>query len=150
LHGADRENLNVRGALLHVASDLLGSLAAMVAAVIIMMTGWVQADPVLSILVSLIILRSAWTLTKESAHILLEGAPVHLDRDEVTHDLMDHVEGVSDIHHAHLWSLDGRRLMITLDAKIAETASGPEVVTRIKQRLKDKHGIGHATIEVEH
>ncbi|HVY89009.1 MAG TPA: cation diffusion facilitator family transporter [Hyphomonadaceae bacterium] len=150
LHGADRENLNVRGALLHVAGDLLGSIAAMVAAVIIMTTGWVQADPLLSILVSLIILRSAWVLTAESAHILLEGAPVHMDLDEVTQDLADHVEGVSDIHHAHLWSLDGRQLMMTLHAKVTATDAGPQVVSRIKQRLKDKHGIGHATIEVEH
>ena len=149
LHGADRDNLNVRGALLHVAGDLFGSLAAIIAAVVIMMTGWVQADPVLSILVALIILRSAWSVTSESAHILLEGAPHHVDLDAVTHDLADHVEGVLDIHHAHLWSLDGRRSMMTLHAKIAEEASGPGVIARIKARLREKHGIGHATIEIE-
>jgi cobalt-zinc-cadmium efflux system protein len=149
LHGADRENLNVRGALLHVAGDLLGSVAAIAAALIIMATGWVQADPVLSILVALIIMRSAWALASESGHILLEGAPRHADLDAVTRDISDNVEGVIDIHHAHLWSLDGRRSMMTLHARIAEDASGPSVVARIKQRLRETHNIGHATIEIE-
>jgi cobalt-zinc-cadmium efflux system protein len=149
LHGADRSNLNVRGALLHVAGDLLGSIAAIAAAVIIMATGWVQADPILSIVVALIMLRAAWVFTWESGHILLEGAPRHVDLDAVTHDLADHVEGVADIHHAHLWSLDGRRSMMTLHARITDDASGPSVVARIKQRLREKHGIGHATVEIE-
>jgi cobalt-zinc-cadmium efflux system protein len=149
LHGADRDNLNVRGALLHVAGDLLGSAAAIVAALIIMATGWVQADPILSILVALIILRSAWSVTSESAHILLEGAPHHVDLDAVTHDLSDHVEGVMDIHHAHLWSLDGRRSMMTLHAKVANEMAGPGVVARIKERLRETHNIDHATVEIE-
>jgi cobalt-zinc-cadmium efflux system protein len=149
LHGADRDNLNVRGALLHVAGDLLGSLAAIIAAVIIMTTGWTPADPILSVLVALIILRSAWSVTAQSAHILLEGAPAGIDLHHVIHDLSDHVEGVTDIHHAHLWSLDGRRSMMTLHARIRETASGPEVIARIKARLSEVHGIGHATVEIE-
>lgn len=149
LHGADRDNLNVRGALLHVAGDLLGSVAAIAAAIIIMYTGWVQADPILSVLVSLIILRSAWALTFESAHILLEGAPRHVDRDAVTRDLTDHVEGVVDIHHAHLWSLDGRRSMMTMHARIRDDVSGPNVVARLKARLHEKYDIDHATIEIE-
>jgi cobalt-zinc-cadmium efflux system protein len=150
LHGADRNNLNIRGALIHVAGDLLGSLAAIIAALIIMATGWVAADPILSIVVAAIIVRSAWSLTSESAHILLEGAPRHVDLDAVTHDLADHVEGVVDIHHAHLWSLDGRRSMMTLHARITAETSGPGVVARIKTRLREKHGIGHATVEIEH
>lgn len=149
LHGADHDNLNVRGALLHVAGDLLGSLAAILAAVIIMTTGWVQADPLLSVLVALIILRSAWTLTVESAHILLEGAPRNLHLDDVVRDVRDHVDGVVDIHHAHLWSLDGRRSMITLHARIDDGTSGPSVVMLIKARLQTQHGIDHATIEIE-
>lgn len=149
LHGADRDNLNVRGALLHVAGDMFGSIAAIAAAIIIMYTGWLQADPILSIVVSLIILKSAWGLTFESAHILLEGAPYHVDLDAVTHDLADNIEGVVDIHHAHLWSLDGRRSMMTLHARIREDASGTSVVARIKARLRDRHNIGHATIEIE-
>ncbi len=149
LHGADHGNLNVRGALLHVAGDMLGSVAAIVAAGIIMATGWVQADPILSVLVALIILRSAWSLTAESAHILLEGAPGNVSLDEVTRDLSDHIDGVIDIHHAHLWSLDGRRSMMTLHVRIRADVTRPEVVEKIKSRLNTTHGIGHTTIEVE-
>jgi cobalt-zinc-cadmium efflux system protein len=149
LHGADHGNLNVRGALVHVVGDLLGSVAAVIGAIIIMTTGWVQADPLLSILVAAIIVRSAWTITTESAHILLEGTPHHVDLDAVTHDLKDHVEGVEDVHHAHLWSLDGRRSMMTLHAKVANEMAGPGVVARIKTRLREKHGVGHATVEIE-
>ena len=149
LHGADRDNLNVRGALLHVAGDLLGSLAAIIAAVIIMTTGWTPADPILSVLVALIILRSAWSVTAQSAHILLEGAPEGVDLNHVIRDLTDHVDGVADIHHAHLWSLDGRRSMMTLHARIRETATGPAVTARIKTRLHEAHGISHATVEIE-
>lgn len=149
LHGADHDNLNVRGALLHVAGDLLGSVAAIVAAGVIMATGWLPADPILSILVAVIILRSAWTLTAESAHILLEGAPGNISLDLVTKDLAEHVAGVIDIHHAHLWSLDGRRSMITLHARIRQDAARPKVVETLKTRLNEIHGIGHATIEVE-
>jgi cobalt-zinc-cadmium efflux system protein len=149
LHGADRDNLNVRGALLHVAGDLLGSVAAIAAAIIIMMTGWIQADPILSVVVALIILRSAWALTAESAHILLEGAPRNISLDDVTRDLSENVEGVTDIHHAHLWSLDGRRSMMTLHARIREEASGIDVVARIKARLRETHNIDHATVEIE-
>lgn len=149
LHGADRDNLNVRGALLHVLGDLLGSVAAIAAGIIIMTTGWLPADPILSVLVALIILRSAWSVTAQSAHILLEGAPTNISLDKVTHDLVDHVEGVLDVHHAHLWSLDGRRSMMTLHARIADSAQGPAIVTRIKARLREVHNIGHATVEIE-
>ena len=149
LHGADHGNLNVRGALLHVAGDMLGSVAAIVAAGVIMATGWVQADPILSVLVALIILRSAWSLTAESAHILLEGAPGNISLDAVTRDLSEHVDGVTDIHHAHLWSLDGRRSMMTMHARIRPDVARPVVVEKIKARLEATHGIGHATIEIE-
>ncbi len=149
LHGADHGNLNVRGALLHIAGDMLGSVAAIVAAGVIMATGWVQADPILSVVVALIILRSAWSLTAESAHILLEGAPGNINLEHVTHDLSENVEGVVDIHHAHLWSLDGRRSMITLHARIRKDVARPAVVEKLKERLSATHGIGHATIEIE-
>jgi cobalt-zinc-cadmium efflux system protein len=150
LHGADRDNLNVRGALLHVAGDLLGSVAAIIAAVFIMAFGWTAADPILSVVVALIILRSAWALVAESSHILLEGAPDHIDIDAISRDLAAHIDGVVNIHHAHAWSLDGRQSMMTLHARITETASGPAITALIKKRLADRHHVGHATIEIEH
>jgi cobalt-zinc-cadmium efflux system protein len=79
LHGGNRENLNVRGALLHVLGDLPGSLAAMGAAIVIIVTGWTPIDPLLSVLVALLILRSAWMLVRQSTHVLLEGTPIEID-----------------------------------------------------------------------
>ena len=114
-----------------------------------MTTGWTPADPLLSILVALIILRSAWSVTAESAHILLEGAPAGIDLHHVIHDLEDNVDGVTDVHHAHLWSLDGRRSMMTLHARISESSRAEDVIGRIKIRLASVHGIGHATVEIE-
>lgn len=149
LHGADRSSLNVRGALLHVLGDLLGSVAAIVAALIIMATGWTIADPILSALIALIILRSAWPLVSESAHILLEGAPSQVEVDHVTKDLVETIVDVIDVHHAHAWSLDGASALMTLHARVREQADGPAVVALIKKRLSEFHGVQHATIEIE-
>ena len=149
LHGADRNSLNVRGALLHVIGDLLGSVAAIAAALIIMATGWTIADPILSALIAAIILRSAWSLVAESAHILLEGAPRHLEVAAIIRDLEQEIEGVHDIHHAHLWSLDGSSSIITLHARVDDPAAAPDLILKIKERLRDQHGVGHATVEIE-
>jgi cobalt-zinc-cadmium efflux system protein len=149
LHGGDRHSLNLRAAMLHVVGDLLGSLAAIVAAAIILTTGWTMADPLLSVLVALLLLRSAWSLIRESGLILLEGAPPHLNRNEVAKDLVANVEGISDVHHMHVWSLDGRRLMATLHVRLAAGADAEASIGAIKARLRDEHGIGHATVEIE-
>ena len=124
LHGADRDNLNIKGALLHVVGDLLGSVAAIVAAIVILATGWSPIDPLLSVVVSLLILRSAWMLIRDFGHILLEAAPRELDVEAMRNDLAANVEGVEDVHHVHAWSLTQERPMVTLHARIAE-AAGP-------------------------
>jgi len=149
LHGADRDNLNVRGALAHVAGDLLGSVAAIAAAVIIMTTGWMPADPLLSAVVAIILLRSAWSITRDAGHVLLEGAPGHIDLDAVVGDLSSGIEGVEDVHHAHVWSLDGRQPMMTLHARIAADANAAALTSAIRSRLKERYGVDHATIEIE-
>lgn len=149
LHGADQNSLNVRGALLHVLGDLLGSVAAIVAALIIMATGWMIADPILSVLIALIILRSAWLLVSEAGHVLLEGAPSHIVVDHIVRDLEANVDNVVDIHHAHAWTLDGAAPLMTMHARIHDAASATSVIFSIKQRLHDKHGVDHATIEIE-
>ena len=98
--------------------DLLGSAAAILAALIILFTGWTQADPLLSMLVCLLLLGSAWKLVRESGLILLEAAPPHIDRNAVADDIVRNVAGVEDIHHMHVWSLDGRQLLATLHARL--------------------------------
>lgn len=149
LHGGDRHSLNMRGATLHVVGDMLGSIAAMAAALIILLTGWTAADPVLSLLVCLLLVRSAWSLIGESGHILLEGAPAEIDRNAVARDLAEHSAGVENVHHMHVWSLDERRKLATLHAKLQCGADAEVSIRAIKSRLASAHGIAHATVEVE-
>ncbi len=150
LHGAERDNLNIRGAVLHVLGDLLGSVAAIGAALIIMATGWLPIDPILSVLVTVLILVSAWRLVRDSAHILLEGAPADISGAEIEPDITSNVAGVLNVHHVHVWSISQQRPMVTLHACIAEDASATAVTAQIKQRLRDRFGVDHATVEVEH
>ena len=154
LAGADRENLNIRAAAIHVIGDLLGSAAAILAAIVILLTDWLPADPILSLLVALLILRSAWSVVRKSAHILLQGAPDGLDSQTVAADLMAHIPEIEGVHHVHAWSITQERPMMTLHARIAAAphlspARGSEVVAAIKTRLAERFGATHATVEIE-
>jgi cobalt-zinc-cadmium efflux system protein len=150
LHSGDQENLNIRGAALHVAGDLLGSVAAIVAAIVIIYTGWTLIDPILSIAVAFLILRSAWVLVKRSAHVLLEGAPDWLDVAEMEDRIIAQVKGVEGIHHVHVWGLTPQQLMLTMHLALAADApSQSGVVREVKAFLDKEYGIGHSTIEVE-
>ena len=150
LHTGDKENLNIRGAALHVAGDLLGSVAAIVAAVIIIYTGWTLIDPILSVAVAFLILRSAWTLVKRSAHVLLEGAPEWLDVDDMQARIVANVAGVQGIHHVHVWGLTPQQLMLTMHMTlVGDATSQSDVVRDVKGYLRDEYGIGHSTIEVD-
>ena len=149
LLGADRENLNVRGAAIHVLGDLLGSVAALAAGAVILLTGWMPIDPLLSILVAAIIVRSGWHVVAASAHILLEGAPKELDTREIGPDLVANVDGAKGVHHVHVWSITQARRMVTLHALIGDAADSDRIVKAIKARLKEKFGLDHATVEIE-
>jgi len=150
LHGGDRTSLNMRGAIVHVVGDMLGSAAAIVAAIIIIWTGWTPIDPILSVLVALLILSTAWRLMREAAHVLLEGVPGSLDRDGIARDIETSVAGVREVHHMHVWSLDGSKNMATLHACLNEGTDAHGAVTAIKERLAARHGIAHATVEPEY
>lgn len=149
LHGADRENLNIRGALLHVLGDMLGSAAAIIAALTIMMTGWTPIDPLLSILVGLLVLRNAWFLVKTSAHVLLEGVPKELNVHEIGPDLVSHIPAVEDVHHVHAWSLAQDRSLLTLHARITGDSHPDSVITAIQARLADRFDVNHVTVQIE-
>lgn len=149
LHGGNRESLNMRGAILHVLGDLLGSVAALIAAAVIIFTGWMPIDPILSAVVAVILFRSAWSLVRESGNLLLEGVPESMDRDGIAKDIAANVAGVREIHHMHVWSMDGTKNMATLHACLTEGTDAYTAVTAIKSRLAGKHGIEHATVEPE-
>lgn len=150
LHTGDQENLNIRGAALHVAGDLLGSIAAIVAALVIIYTGWFMIDPILSIAVAGLILKSAWALVKRSAHILLEGAPEWLDVAAMQDRIVAGVAGVGEIHHVHIWGLTPQELMLTMHMTMTdEVQNQSDVIRNTKKFLREEYGIGHSTIEVE-
>jgi cobalt-zinc-cadmium efflux system protein len=150
LNGGRRENLNLRSAWLHVLGDLLGFAITVVAAAIILFTGWSRVDPVLSLIVAALILRSALHVVRASAHILLEGTPAGLDAGSVRDDLMASLPAVRDVHHIHAWSLTQEQSFITLHVRATPGADLDSLVPAICRRLEIRFGIAHATIQVDH
>jgi cobalt-zinc-cadmium efflux system protein len=141
-------SLNERGARAHVLSDLIGAVAAMFAAGVILGFGWLPADPLLSLAVSVLIFRSGWRLTRDSAHVLLEGAPAGFDVGAVERELRE-MPSVRGVHHVHAWSLTGHTPMVTLHAELTEDADRRTVLLRINERLRQRFGIEHATVQFE-
>ncbi|SFF48842.1 cobalt-zinc-cadmium efflux system protein [Fontimonas thermophila] len=149
LRGGAHTDLNLRGALLHVAGDLLGSVAALIAALVILATGWTPIDPLLSLLVALLILRSAWRLVRESAHVLLEGTPEGFDAVQFAQQLPQAVSGVVGIHHVHHWMLTPERSLMTLHAVLSEDADDDRVVREIKAWVRTHYRVTHVTVQTE-
>lgn len=149
LNGGDRENLNMRSAWLHILGDILGFVVAIVAAVVILWTGWSPVDPLLSLLVALLILRSAAGIVRASAHILLEGTPASLDLDILRSDLAGAVPSVAEVHHVHAWSLTAEQPLVTLHVRCAAGADPGQVISAINARLRDRFGITHSTIQID-
>jgi cobalt-zinc-cadmium efflux system protein len=143
------DSLNMRGAVLHVLSDLLGSAAAMVAAVMIMVSGVQALDPALSAVVAALILKGGWRVTRESAHILLEGTPQDVDAADLASDLATSVPGITGIHHLHAWSLTDRRPVMTMHAVLAAGADRDHALDAIQARLRQRFGEVHATVQIE-
>jgi cobalt-zinc-cadmium efflux system protein len=148
LSQGDKENLNLKAASLHVIGDLLGSIAAVAASIVILTTGWMPIDAVLSMVVALIILRSAWHVVGQAGHILLEGAPPGLDVEVVKTDLCA-IPYVVDIHHVHAWSISQERPMVTLHADIEPGTDSILAIREIKALLSERFAIAHATVEIE-
>lgn len=148
LHGGSKEDLNMQGALWHVAGDLLGSIAAIGAAIIILTTGWMPIDPILSVLVALLVGWAGIRITRQSAHILLEGTPKGLTPSKIKADLLEHVEGIKTVDHLHAWALTETKPLLTLEVTV-KAGSCPETLRRaVKARLAAKFDLSHATVEV--
>lgn len=147
--GSAEQNLNVRAAALHVLGDLLGSVGAIVAALVILYTGWTPVDPILSVLVSCLVLRSAWRLLKESVNELLEGAPVSLNIPQLKRDLCRSVPEVRNVHHVHVWQV-GEKPVITLHVQVVPPHDHDALLGRIQHFLAHHYEIGHATIQMEY
>ena len=147
--GSEASNLNVRAAALHVLGDLLGSVGAIIAAIVILTTGWTPIDPILSVLVSCLVLRSAWRLLQESLNELLEGAPRSLDVEGLKRDLRRSVAEVRDVHHVHVW-LVGEKTVMTLHVQVVPPHDHDALLNRIQAFLQHKYNIGHVTVQMEY
>ncbi|RRZ93003.1 CDF family zinc transporter ZitB [Erwinia sp. 198] len=148
-HGSEEKNINVRAAALHVLGDLLGSVGAIAAALIIMFTGWTPIDPILSLLVAVLVLRSAWSLLKESFHELLEGTPPQLDVEKLKRALTRDIPEVRNVHHVHLW-LVGEKPVITLHTQVIPPYDHDALLHRIHDYLHEHYQIEHATVQMEY
>ena len=149
LHQAD-DTANIRSAALHVLGDMLGSGAAIIAALTVYFTGWLYADPLLSLLIAAILARGAWRVLRQSAHILLEGVPDGIELEEIARTLTRKVSGVIEVHHLHAWALTAEKPLLTLHASVDQPMDLAEVVVRMKSVLNEDFGIDHSTIQVEH
>ena len=144
----DKKSVNTRAALVHVMGDLLGSIAALVAGVVIQLTGWMPIDAILSILVSLLILKSTISILHESYHFLMEGVPLHIDYLQVGTDLRK-VPGVLAVHDLHVWEMTPSFPALIGHIEIADIQEWPQIMARINEMLLDKHGIDHVTLQPE-
>ena len=144
----DKKSVNTRAALVHVMGDLLGSVAALIAGVVIQLTGWMPIDAILSILVSLLILKSTISILHESYHFLMEGVPLHIDYLAVGQDLKA-VPGVLAVHDLHVWEMTPSFPALIGHIEIAEMQEWPSIMARINAMLLDKHGIDHVTLQPE-
>ncbi|SFI03131.1 cation diffusion facilitator family transporter [Modicisalibacter xianhensis] len=148
LHRGDQGNLNLHGALLHVLGDLLGSVAAIVASLIIMTTGWNAADPILSVLAAVLILRGAWKILRRSGHTLLEGTPEGIEAHEIRSEL-EALEGVESLHDLHIWGLTPQDPLLSLHLVVHDDVDHEHVLRRASALLRERFGISHATLQVE-
>ncbi|MEO5798364.1 MAG: cation diffusion facilitator family transporter [Gemmatimonadales bacterium] len=147
LHGHHQHDLNVRGAYLHIMGDILGSVGAIGAALVIHYTGWLPADPIISVLVSVLILRSAWRLVKESATILLDRVPAHVSLEQVGTRLRQN-PAVSAVHDVHVWTVASGLVAMSAHVVVPALTEHPEVLRQLEVEMGTL-GIGHVTIQLE-
>ena len=142
-----KNDLNAKGAFLHMAADTLVSVGVLVSGIVISFTGWNFIDPIIGIVVAIIILAGTWELLSESLRLSIDAVPESIDSDVVLEHMRE-VPGVEDIHHVHIWPISTTETALTAHAVIASGTEPEEAVASLKQELKE-HGITHATIETE-
>ncbi len=149
LRGHDHDDVNAAGAFLHVLGDLLGSIGAVTAAIVIHLFGWLWMDPVISAFVAALILGNAWRLVKKSAHILLEGVPDGISVDEVIRTIEESCLEITNVHHIHIWQLTGGSHLATLHAKLRAGHSADQAIQSVRKILHKNYSVDHVTIQIE-
>lgn len=150
MSGDTHDNLNMKGALLHVLGDLLGSVAAIIAALSIMIFGWSFMDPLASVIVAVLIAVSGFRILRQSVNVLMEGVPEGIDVDTIINKI-NSIEGVEDAHHLHIWSITSGVNAMSVHAVVNGTLNVHEtqkIVQHIENQMKHEN-IGHVTVQVE-
>lgn len=144
----DKQSVNTKAALVHVMGDLLGSIAAIVAGVVISYTGWMQIDPLLSMFVSLLILKSTFAVLIESYHFLMEGVPHHIDYLQIGVDL-ENIDGVVSVHDLHVWDMSPGHPALIGHLEVKDLSAWPLIMSNVKTLLLQKYKIDHVTLQPE-
>jgi cobalt-zinc-cadmium efflux system protein len=147
LHHGHQHSLNQRGAYLHVASDLLGSIGAIGAGVVVLLTGWTLADPIISIGIGALILGGAWRLVRESVDVLLEATPAHISLSGV-HDRIASVPGVSSVHDLHVWTVTSGVVAMSGHLVVRDPTQNQRILEAVQERMQALK-IGHVTVQME-
>ena len=149
LHAHKEENINIRGAFLHVMADSLGSVGVLIAGFIILTTGWTLIDPLISLAICFLILWSSWSIIRDAVHILLLGVPPHIAYREVEEAILAH-EGVCCLYDLHIWSIVSGQEAVSVHVVVSDGfARQEELLEAIIEGLHEKFGIDHATIQIE-
>ncbi len=148
LHGDHKDDLNVRGAWLHIIGDALGSVGAITAGVLMTLYGWYAADPLFSVIICLLIIWSSWNLIRESTNVLLEGTPAHINLASVEDTILE-TDGVRDVHDLHVWTITSGREALSAHVIHVETISQAELLRELRAKLHDRFGVDHLTIQME-
>ena len=151
LRSAQQHDLNIRSAFVHMLGDLLGAIGIIAGAIVIRFTGWEQVDPVLSILIGVLIIWTAWDIIKESLNILLEGSPRGLELQSVMAEMRG-IEGVLDVHDLHIWSLGSSTHALSCHVLIEDVPPSASdcILRRLNDILADRFHIRHTTVQFEH
>ena len=147
LHPASESSLNMRGAYLHVIGDLLGSVATVIAALLVRFTGWLAADPVASLLMTLLIVRGAWKLVRESIDVLLESTPAHISVGKVRQQL-EAIPGIESVHDLHVWTVTSSVVAMSVHAIVREPERHQHVLEHVHDAMR-LFGIQHVTVQLE-
>lgn len=146
LHSYD--DLNLKGAYYHVFADALGSVAAVISGILIYETGWLPFDPILSLVIAMLVLRSSWTLIRDSINILMESTPKHLDPGDIRSSVM-RCDGVENVHDLHIWSLGSREHALSAHIVVPTHSDPSEVRNRVEEVLRGRFHLSHTTLQME-
>ncbi|MCC6944123.1 MAG: cation transporter, partial [Thermomicrobiales bacterium] len=146
--GGHTHDLNTRGAFLHVIGDMLGSVGAIAAALVMMATGWWYADPLLSAGIGLLILYGAWRLLKESVDVLMEATPAHVETDDVRQAIIGR-PGVRGVHDLHIWTVTSGLVALSAHVEVDNSRNWDDLLVDLHGTLRDRFGIGHLTLQPE-